>query len=212
MTATSSPSVPATRRRDLIGAALAWAFVVLLLASEAALTLPDATDPDAVVASFYAQHRATIVVLQLIGLVAAVLLASYSLRLRRTDRVVGTAGLITAALACAPGVMTLGTALVADVAHPGQAGTWNAVEPRGDDLLFLGITLFGAAVALRPPFPAVARVLGAVVAVLCGARLVVEATGHAPGTFGSLGPIAFVVLVACLGVYSATGRLAPATP
>ena len=75
MTATSSPSVPATRRRDLIGAALAWAFVVLLLASEAALTLPDATDSDAVVASFYAQHRATIVVLQLVGLVAAALLA-----------------------------------------------------------------------------------------------------------------------------------------
>ena len=92
MTATSSSSVQASRRRDPIGAALAWAFVVLLLASEAALSLPDATDPDAVVASFYAQHRATIVVLQLIGLVAAVLLASYSLRLRRTDRVVGTAG------------------------------------------------------------------------------------------------------------------------
>jgi hypothetical protein len=164
------------------------------------------------VASFYAQHRATIVVLQLIGLVAAALLGGYSLRLRRTDAVTGTAGLITAALACAPGVMTLVIALVADPQHPGSAGTWNAAEPRGDDLLFIGITLFGAVVAARPRFPAVARVLGAIVAVLCGARLVLEATGHARGTFGSLGPVAFVVLVACLGIYSATGRLAPEAP
>src|SRR3954447_17331770 len=101
MTATSPPRAPVTRRRDLLGAALAWAFVVLLLASEAALTLRDVNDSDAAVASFYAQHRAPIVVLQLVGLVAAGLLAAYSWRLRRTDAVAGTAGLITAALACA---------------------------------------------------------------------------------------------------------------
>jgi hypothetical protein len=41
-------------RRDLFGAVLAWAFVVLLLASEAALSLPDETASDATVATFYA--------------------------------------------------------------------------------------------------------------------------------------------------------------
>jgi hypothetical protein len=106
-------------------------------------------------------------------------------------------------------VVTIVIALVADPAHPGRAGTWNVREPRADDLLFVGITIFGATIAARPRFPALARVLGAVVAVLCGARLLVESTGHARGTFESLGPTMFVVLVACLGVFSATGRLAP---
>lgn len=205
--AASTGPAASPARRDLFGAGLALAFVVLLLASEAALTLPDETASDVAVASFYAHHRATVVALQVTGLVAAGLLAGYAARLWRVDRVVGSAGLITAALACAPAIVTTVTALVADPAHPHAAGTWNALEPRADDLLFVGITGFGAAVALRPRLPAVTRVLGAIVAVLCGARLVLEATGHARSTFDSLGPISFVVLVACLGVFSALGRL-----
>jgi hypothetical protein len=205
-----SPARPG--RRDPLGAALAWAFVVLLLASEAALTLPDESASGPAVASFYAQHRVTVLVLQLIGLVAAGLLAGYAGRLRRFDRVSSTAGLITAALACAPAVVTLVLALVADPAHPSAAGTWNARGPRADDLLFIGITVFGAAIALRRRFPAGARLLGAIVAVLCGARLILEATGHVRGAFDSLGPISFVLLMACLGLLSAMGRLSPDAP
>ena len=196
-------------QRDLPGALLALAFVVLLLASEAALTLPDETASASAVASFYAQHRVAIVVLQLIGLGAALLLAAYAMRLRRVDRVVGDAGLLTAVLACAPAVVTLVLALVADPANPGAAGRWNAVEPRADDLLFVGITVFGAAIALRPRFPLIARALGALVAVLCAARLVLEAAGQARGSFDTLGPISFVLLIATLGVLSAMGRLSP---
>jgi len=199
-------------RRDILGAVLAWAFVVLLLGSEAALDLPDETAAASAVASFYAQHRGMVVVLQLIGLVAAGLLAGYAARLRRFDVPAGTAGLVTAALACAPAVVTLLIAFVADPAHPSTAGTWNVREPRADDLLFIGITLFGAVIALRPRFPAVARVLAAIVAVLCGARLVLEATGHARGTFDSLGPISFLLLIAVLGFLSAVGRLSPDAP
>lgn len=194
-------------RRDLPGALLALGFVVLLLASEAALSLPDETVSDASVATFYAQHRTAIVVLQLMGLAAAVLLAAYSARLRHFDRVVGDAGLVTAVLACAPGLVTLVLALTADATNPSTAGTLNAVEPRADDLLFAGITVFGAAVALRPRFPVVARALGTLVAVLCVARLILEAAGHAGGSFASFGPISFVVLVGALGVLSAMGRL-----
>jgi hypothetical protein len=208
---TSPPSGPAPRRarRDLFGAALAWAFVVLLLASEAALVLPDESASDASVVSFYLQHRTTIVVLQLIGLIAAGLLAGYAGRLRRFDAVASTAGVITAALACLPAVVVLVIAFMADPAHPGTAGTWNAREPWADDLLFLGITAFGAVIALRPRFPVLARVLGAIVAVLCGIRLILDISGHARGTFDTLGPISFVVLMACLGLFSATGRLSP---
>jgi hypothetical protein len=46
-------------RRDLAGAVLAFGFVVLLLASEAALTLPDETDSAATVSAFSAAHSAT---------------------------------------------------------------------------------------------------------------------------------------------------------
>jgi hypothetical protein len=204
-------SGPAPRRagRDLFGAALAWAFVVLLLASEAALVLPDESASDASVVSFYVQHRTTIVVLQLIGLVAAGLLAGYAGRLRRFDAVASTAGVITAALACLPAVVVLVIAFMADPAHPGTAGTWNAREPWADTLLFLGITVFGAVIALRPRFPVLARVLGGIVAVLCGVRLILDISGHARGTFDTLGPISFVLLMACLGLFSAMGRLSP---
>jgi hypothetical protein len=196
-------------RRDVRGALLALAFVVLLSASEAALTLPDETAGDSVVASFYARHRVAIVVLQLVGLAAAGLLAAYAARLRRVDAVVGAAGLLTAVLACAPSLVTLLLALVADPANPSTVGTWNALGPRADDLLFVGITVFGAAVAFRPPFHPAVRGLGAIVALLCAARLVLEAAGQARGSFDSLGPISFVLLVAALGVLSATGRLTP---
>jgi hypothetical protein len=201
-----------TARRDLRGALLALAFVLLLMGSEAALALPEETDSGLLVASFYAQHRVAIIVLQLVGLAAAGVLAAYARRLRRVDAVVGATGALTAVLACAPSLVTIVLALVADPAHPNAAGTWNALEPRADDLLFLGITAFGAAVALRPRFARVARVLGAIVAVLCASRLVLEAAGQPRGSFDSLGPISFVVLVAGLGVLSALGRLAAAPP
>jgi hypothetical protein len=126
--------------------------------------------------------------------------------------VVGATGLLTAALACAPGIVTLVLSLVADPAHPGAVHAWNTLGPRADDLLFIGITLFAAAIAVRPRVPVLARVLAAIVAVLCAARLVLEAAGHSRGTFESLGPVAFLVLVACLGVLSAMGRLAPGAP
>jgi hypothetical protein len=196
-------------QRDLPGALLAFAFVLLLLASEAALTLPDETAGDTAVATFYAGHRGSIVVLQLAGILAAGLLAAYALRLRRVDRAVGNAALLTAVLACAPALVTIVLALIADPAHPATVGTWNRLEPRADDLLFIGITLFGATVALRLRSP-VARVLGGLVAVLFVVRFVLEATGSERGWFDSLPPILFVVLVGTLGVLSARGRLEPA--
>jgi hypothetical protein len=188
---------------------IAFAFVVLLLGSEAVLTLPDETASGSVVASFYGAHRAEVVVLQLIGLIAAGLLAGYAGRLWNFDAVAGTAGLITAGLACAPTIVTLVLAVIADTRQPSTASTWNAWEPRADDLLFVGIIIFAATIALRPRFGLLARAIGAIVAVLCGARLVLEATGPARGLVDSLGPISFVLLMACLGVLSGLGRLSP---
>jgi hypothetical protein len=83
-------------RPDRVAGALAAGFVVLLLATELVLSLPDETASAAVVASFYATHRTLIIILQLLGFVAAVLLGAYAWRLRSVDRVVAVTGLVMA--------------------------------------------------------------------------------------------------------------------
>jgi hypothetical protein len=148
------------------------------------------------VASFYAAHRAVIVALQVAGFVACGLLAAMAWRLRAGDRRVSGAGLFVAAVALAPGLVTLVVAIVADPRHPASAERYNALEPRGDDLLFLGITVFGLAiVAARRRLPLWVAVLGAVVAVTSALRLALEALGQERGALDSLAPLSFLVLV-----------------
>jgi hypothetical protein len=130
------------RQPDRVAGALAAGFVVLLLATEAVLTLPDETANRGTVASFYASHRAFIIILQLLGVVAPALLGGYGWRLRSVDRVVSAAGMIMAGCGLIPGLITLVIAIVADPSDPSAAGRWNALEPRGDDILFVGIVLF----------------------------------------------------------------------
>ncbi len=184
---------PADRRAGWLG----LGFLVLLLASEGALTLPDEDASASSVAHFYAAHRAVIVALQLAGFVACGLLAAMAWRLRAVDRRVGGAGLVVAAAALAPGLVTLVVAIVADPQHPASAGRYNALEPRGDDLLFLGIAVFGLAiVAARRRVPSWLAVLGAVVAATSVLRLALEALGLERGVLDSLAPLSFLVLVA----------------
>ena len=66
------------RKPDRVAGTLAAGFVVLLLATEVVLTLPDETASAAAVAAFYARHRGLIVILQLLGVVAAGLLGGYA--------------------------------------------------------------------------------------------------------------------------------------
>lgn len=205
----SSATHPA-RRPDRLGALLAAGFIVLLLVTEGALTLPDASAPDSAVATFYATHSAVILVLQVLGFVAAGLLAAYSWRLRGVDRVVGAAGLLVSITAVVPGLLTLVLAAVADPAKAGRAGQLNRLEPRGDDILFVGILLFALAVAVRlgRPLPALG-VLAGFVALACLARLGSEMAGSAGGVLDSVAPLAFLLLVAVLAVLSLLGVLRP---
>jgi hypothetical protein len=107
------------------------------------------------------------------------------------------AGLVVAAAAFAPGLVTLVVAIVADPQHPASAGRYNAREPRADDLLFLGIAVFGlAVVAARRRLPSWLVVLGAVVAATSVLRLALEALGLERGALDSLAPLSFLVLVA----------------
>lgn len=196
------------RKPDRVAGALAAGFVVLLLATELVLTLPDETDSPASVASFYAAHRGFIIMLQVLGIVAAALLGGYAWRLRPVDRVVAIAGMIMAACGLVPSLITLVIATVADPADPVSAGRWNVLEPRGDDILFAGIVLFAGAVAVRlgRGLPALG-VLALLVAVSCSARLVLEIAGWNRSPLDAIGPLSFVVLIAVMSVLSFLGVL-----
>jgi hypothetical protein len=187
---------------------LAAGFIVLLLATELVLSLPDETATASSVAAFYTQHRAFIVVLQVLGFVAAGLFGAYAWRLRPVDRWVSSAGLVTAVCALVPGLVTLVIALVADPADPAAAGRWNGVEPRGDDILFIGILVFALTVAVRlgSGIPLLG-ILGLLVTVACLARLIVEAAGQRRGLLESVGPLLFIVLVGVMAVLSFRGDL-----
>ena len=202
----------AGRKPDRLGAALAAGFIVLLLATEVILTLPDVTDSASSVTDFYVAHRSFIVILQALGFVAAGLFGAYAWRLRSVDRVVAAAGLVTAVCALVPGLITVVIAIVADPGNAGAAARWNSLEPRGDDVLFVGILLFALAVAVRlgRRFP-VLGVLAAVVALSCLIRLVLEASGRSRGALESIGPLSFIVLVAVMAVLSLRGVLSSAS-
>jgi hypothetical protein len=212
---TRSPRVgnKVVRRPDRVAGALAAGFVVLLLATELVLTLPDEADSPASVANFYATHRALIIILQLLGLVAAALLGAYAWRLRPVDRVVAAAGLIMAVCGLIPSLITLVIAVVADPDNPASAGRWNMLEPRGDDTLFVGIVLFAGAVAVRLGWrlPALG-VLAALVAVSCSVRLALEIAGKSRGPLDAVGPLSFLVLIAVMALLSFLGILGAESP
>jgi len=201
------------RKPDRLAGALAAGFVVLLLATELVLTLPDEADSPVVVANFYATHTNFIIILQVLGLVAAALLGGYAWRLRSVDGVVAATGMIMAGCAAVPGLITLLIAIVADPDHPAAAGRWNALEPRGDDLLFVGIVVFAGAVAVRlgRRLPALG-VLAGLVALSCLARLLLELAGSSRGVMDAVGPLLFVVLIATMAVLSFLGILGVAHP
>ena len=208
MAAKASGTNNADRTPDRLAGGLAFAFIVLLLATELVLTLPDEADSPAVVARFYAEHRALIIGLQLLGVADALLLGGYAWRLRSVDRFVAWAGLLMAFCALVPTMITLVLAIVADPAHTDTAAGWNMLEPRGDDILLAGIVVFASTVAVRlgRNNPALG-VLALVVAVACLLRLVLEAAGKSRGTLEAVGPLLFLVLIATMAVLSFRGVL-----
>ena len=198
------------RSPDRVGASLAAGFVALLVATEAVLSLPDETASAASVAAFYMAHRTFIIVLQILGFLASGLLGGYAWRLRRVDQVVSTVGMVLAVCSLLPGLVTLATAVVADPANPLAASRWNLLEPRGDDVLFVGILVFAAAVTLRlgRSLPALG-VLALVVAAGCLLRLGLEAAGVGRRPLDAVVPLLFLILIAVMAALSLVGVLRP---
>jgi hypothetical protein len=193
------PGVTTARRVDPTAGWLGVASLVTLLASEVALTLPDVDATASAVATFYAAHRAFIVVLQIIGFAASATLGVFAWRLGTVRRGAAVAGLVMAATTAVPGLITLVLALTADPQRPNAAGHLNQFEPRGDDLLFAGVTIFAATVAVllwrAPPW---LGALAMAVALCCLARLTSEALGRGRGMLDSLAPLSFLLLIAAL--------------
>jgi hypothetical protein len=192
--------IPAPAR--VVDRAAGWlgaAFLLTLLGSEAVLSLPDEHAGAATVADFYVAHRPAVIALQLVGFVAAGLLALFAWRLRAVSRGVGVAGLVLAVTALAPGSVTLLLALTADPRRLASADAYNRLEPRGDDLLFVGITQFAlVVVVLLGRRPRWLGALAGLVALCCLLRLALEALGRGRGALDTLAPVSFLALVAGL--------------
>jgi hypothetical protein len=201
------------RKPDRVAGALAAGFVVLLLATEAMLTLPDETASPAAVASFYATHRGFIVILQLLGMVAAALLGLYAWRLRTVDQAAAAAGMIMAGCGLLPSLITLVIAIVADPTDPSSAGSWNQLEPLGDDMLFIGIVIFAGVIAVRlsRKLPALG-VLAGFVAITCLIHLGLEIADRRRGPMDAIGPLSFVLLIAVMAIWSFLGILGMDSP
>ena len=198
--------------RDRVAGGLAGGFVLLLLATELVLTLPDDTANPSIVADFYARNRVIVIILQLLGIVAAGLLAGYAWRLRRVDRPISVAGLVMAGCAVVPGLITLVIALVADPADPAAAAEWNSWEPRGDDLLFAGIAVFAATVTVRlARRRTLLAMLAGLTAVAALVRLMLEMMAVQRGPLDAAAPLLFLALVSVMAVLSWLGRLLGAT-
>jgi hypothetical protein len=190
-------------RPDRLAAGLAAGFIALLLLTEGALSLPGESDTASTVADFYSSHRSAIITLQLLGFVASTLLGAYAWRLRRVDEPVARAALLVAVCSVLPGAITLGLAVVADPGDTSSAGRLNELEPRGDDVLFVGVLVFAAIVAVR--LGRAHPVLGALAlvgAMSCLARLVLEAAGKSRGALDSVAPLSFLLLVTAMAVLS----------
>ncbi|WP_433296315.1 hypothetical protein ACQP2F_38090 [Actinoplanes sp. CA-030573] len=182
------------------GTVLAAGFVVVLFVSEVAVTLPDLDATDQHVADFYAGHRAVVVAMQLLGFVAAGLLAMLALRVRELDRASGYALLGVAGVALLPGLVTAVLALAADPAHPATSGRLNAAAAIADDLLFLSVAGFAATVwSARGAYRPVLRWFAAAVSVVCLLRGVLG-VAEREGVLGTVAPFAFLVLVVAVGV------------
>jgi hypothetical protein len=201
------------RKPDRVAGALAAGFVVLLLATEAMLTLPDETAGSAAVASFYATHRTFIVILQLLGIVVAALLGLYAWRLRTVDQAVAVAGMIMAGCGLLPSLITLVIAMVADPTDPSSAGSWNQLEPLGDGMLFIGIVIFAGVIAVRlgRKLPALG-ILAGFVAITCLIRLGLEIADRRRGPMDAIGPLSFVLLIAVMAILSFLGILGMDSP
>jgi hypothetical protein len=203
---TDAGRVDGTRRTALWG----LAFVLLLLVSAGMVTVPGGDDSVTVVRRFYDDHRAVIVVAQVIGLLAAAVFVPFAQRLQRSRSVGGApwvfaTGCAVAGAAVLTAVPPLLLCAVATSAGRATVADLATASDLTDVVLFAAIAAFGAAV-VRGVTTTWLRAVAGAVALLCAVRAVLLLAGSA--VLEVVAPVAFVVLVLCVAGYAWRSRAA----
>jgi len=169
------------------------AFVVLLLVSAAAVSVPTSQESGARIADFYRQHGDVVTAQQVIGVVALAAFVAFALLLAPNQwlRVALIAFVVTELATNAVPLAIVLTKPSADTAH-----TLTFVEDLADAALFVAIAMFVSALTLAEPLWL--RVAAYVVAAVCVVRAVGGPLGFT--SFDAVAPIAFLVfmLVFCI--------------
>ena len=169
------------------------AFVVLLLVSAAAVSVPTSQESGARIADFYRQHDDVVTAQQVIGVVALAAFVAFALLLapNRWLCVALIAFVVTELATNAVPLAIVLTKPSADTAH-----TLTFVEDLADAALFVAIALFVSALTLAEPLWL--RVAAYVVAAVCVVRAVGGPLGFT--LLDAVAPLAFLVfmLVFCI--------------
>ena len=174
-------------------------FVVLVFVGSAVVSLPESDHPAESISSFYQVHRSAVVITQVVGLAAIVVLLMVLVVLQRwvgggwpllvSGRLVALASLGTAVP-----VLVL-TSTTGSVPPAQSAARW---ADRADDVLFITIALFAVGVVATRMQTSALRVSCIVVAVACGLRGVGAPLGfHA---LDVVAPLMFLILMIWLGI------------
>lgn len=186
-------------------------FVVLLLASQSAVALPETSRSSSAIAAYYEDHHVAITLAQVGRLVASYFFFRFSVALYRgsggrnadpgaSARLVSVAGVGVVAASVVTTVPALVLALVLSLPLSLPLRATRAVAAAGDltdVLLFVAIAVFAMAVGTGPN-PRAVRVFGLVVALLAAGR---AALGLAHvSSLDAVAPVAFLAFVLVLSV------------
>ena len=166
----------------------AVAFVLLVVAGSALVTLPASSADPAAIAAFYDRHGTAVTLTQAAGLLAVPALLGFVHGLR--SRV-----LLAAAAVIAAGQLLTAIPVLLLAGGAGDGTGLTQLSERGDDLLFAGVAAFAATIALRPGL----RILAGPVAVLAAVRCVAGLLG-VPGPWDAAAPLTFLLLVLAAGL------------
>jgi len=164
------------------------AFVVLLLVSAAAVSIPTSNESGERIADFYRRHGDVVIAQQVIGVLALGAFVAFALLLppHRWLRIAVAAFVVTElATNLVPFAMVV-TQPSASTAH-----TLTFVEDIADAALFVAIALFVSALTLAEPLWL--RVAAYVVAAACVLRAVAGPLGF--NVFDAVAPLAFVLFM-----------------
>jgi hypothetical protein len=186
-------------------------FVVLLLVSESAVALPEASRSSSAIAAYYEQHPVAVTFAQLGRLVASYFFFRFSVALYRgsadrqedpgaSARLVSVAGVGIVAASVVTTVPALVLALVLSLPLSLPLRATRAMASAGDltdVLLFVAIAVFAMAVGTSP-HPRLVRVFGLVLSLLAAGR---AALGLAHvSSLDAIAPVAFGAFVLVLSI------------